>query len=119
MSTEDEAIFITGLINSSAAIKVIRAHQPRGAFGERHIHKLVFDRTPKYDSTIPTHAAVVDATKTLLAEWEQRKNQPDIQPLLNSPQKHLITRRKRMREALAGLNAWDAYDDATHALYGI
>jgi methylase of polypeptide subunit release factors len=119
VNTEDEAIFITGLINSPAVMKVIQAHQPRGAFGERHIHKLAFDRTPKYVSADPAHAAVVDATKTLLAEWNVRKMQPDIQPLLNAPHKHLITRRTRMREALTGLDAWAAYEEATHSIYSV
>ncbi|MHA6889404.1 hypothetical protein [Ralstonia pseudosolanacearum] len=119
VATEDEAIYITGLINSPAVIKVIQAHQPRGAFGERHIHKLAFDRTPSYLPSDAKHAAVVTATKALLAQWTTRKVLPDIKSLLNAPEKHLITRRTKMRKALEGLPAWVAYEAATNNLYGV
>lgn len=105
VATEDEAIYITALINSQAVIAVIKAHQPRGAFGERHIHKLAFDRTPAFDSTDPDHRAIVDAAKALLSEWSARRMQPDIQAML-SPQKHMITRRTKIREALEQLPSW-------------
>jgi hypothetical protein len=108
LAGEGEAIYITALINSQAVIEVIKAHQPRGAFGERHIHKLAFDRTPAFDSTNPDHRAIVDAAKALLSEWATRRTQPDMQPML-SPQKHMITRRTKIRAALEQLPGWDAY----------
>jgi len=119
VTTEDEAIYIAGLINSPAAIQVIQAHQPRGAFGERHIHKLAFDRTPRFNPGDAKHAAVLAATKALLLEWQTRKVQPDIKPFLNAPDKHMITRRKKIRAALETLPSWDAYTKATTALYGL
>jgi len=118
VTTEDEAIYITALINSQAVIEVIKAHQPRGAFGERHIHKLAFDRTPAFDSTNPDHRAIVDAAKALLSEWSTRRMQPDIQLML-SPQKHMITRRTKIRKALEQLPSWDAYQIACASLYGV
>jgi hypothetical protein len=118
VATEDEAIYITALINSKAVIEVIKAHQPRGAFGERHIHKLAFDRTPVFDSSNPDHRAVVDTAKALLSEWATRRKQPDMQPML-SPQKHMITRRTKIRAALEQLPGWDAYQTACANLYGV
>lgn len=118
VATEDEAIYITALINSTAVIEVIKAHQPRGAFGERHIHKLAFDRTPAFDAANPDHRAIVDAAKTLLSEWAARRTQPDMQPML-SPQKHMITRRTKIRAALEQLPGWDAYQEACANLYGV
>lgn len=118
VATEDEAIYITALINSQAVIEVIKAHQPRGAFGERHIHKLAFDRTPAFDAANPDHRAIVDAAKALLSEWATRRTQPDMQPML-SPQKHMITRRTKIRAALEQLPGWDAYQVACANLYGV
>lgn len=118
VATEDEAIYITALINSQAVIEVIKAHQPRGAFGERHIHKLAFDRTPAFDAAHPDHRAVVDAAKALLSEWATRRAQSDIQPML-SPQKHMITRRAKIRAALEQLPSWNAYQVACANLYGV
>ena len=118
VATEDEAIYITALINSPAVITVIKAHQPRGAFGERHIHKLAFDRTPAFDPTNPDHQTVVDTARSLLSEWATRRTEPDIQPML-SPQKHMITRRKKIRAALEQLPGWTAYQEACSHIYGV
>ncbi len=118
VSSEDEAIYITALLNSPALAEVIREHQPRGAFGERHIHKLPYQRTPTYDSNNPKHQAVVNAAKALLSEWGVRRLQSDIQVFL-APEKHLITRRKKIRDGLAALPAWDNYVEACAELYGI
>lgn len=118
VASEDEAIFITALINSPAVIEVIKAHQPRGAFGERHIHKLAFDRTPAYNPSNQKHTAVVSTAKALLSQWATRKAQADIQAYL-TPKKHMITRRKKIREALEALPAWGAYCTATASLYEV
>lgn len=117
VQSEDEAIYIAALINSPAVIEVIVAHQPRGAFGERHIHKLAFDRTPAFDPTSRSHIAVVDSAKALLNQWAVRRGEADIQPLL-LPEVHMITRRKKIRSALEALPAWATYAAATKALYG-
>ncbi|TPG23472.1 hypothetical protein EAH83_06085 [Variovorax ginsengisoli] len=117
-STEDEAIYITGLMNSPAVMEVIQAHQPKGAFGERHIHKLAFDRTPAFNSADLKHAAVVAATKALLVDWRTLRTQAEMQAWL-TPQKHMITRRKKIREALVGLPSWAGYEAAARALYGV
>lgn len=116
--TEEEAMYITALINSPAVIDVIRAHQPRGAFGERHIHKLAFDRTPAYNPALSEHAAVVATAKILLAQWAARRLQADITPYLSSD-KHMITRRKKIRTALESLPGWGGYAAAARAVYGV
>ncbi|WP_418319564.1 hypothetical protein [Piscinibacter sakaiensis] len=117
-STEDEAIYIAGLMNSPAVMEVIQAHQPKGAFGERHIHKLAFDRTPAFNAGDPKHIAVVAATRALLADWGTLRTLPTMQAWL-APQAHMITRRKKIRQALVHLPAWPAYVAAARALYGV
>lgn len=116
VGSEDEAIYITALINSPAVIDVIVAHQPRGAFGERHIHKLAFDRTPMFDPTNPKHRAVVKAARALISEWSTRRKKSDIQQLLG-PENHMITRRKKIRAALKSLPAWTPYERAVADVY--
>lgn len=116
VGSEDEAIYITALINSPAVIDVIQAHQPRGAYGERHIHKLAFNRTPAYVPGNPKHMALIDAAKTLLSQWVTRRVSVDIQPFL-SAEKHMITRRKKIRTALQALPAWEGYVKAAAAVY--
>jgi hypothetical protein len=116
VGSEDEAIYITALINSPAVIEVIKEHQPRGAFGERHIHKLAFDRTPAYDPCDARHAAVVKAARALLSQWSTRRAQLDIQPML-APEKNMVTRRTKIRAALKELPTWPAYAKACAAIY--
>lgn len=116
VGSEDEAIYITALINSPAVIDVIQAHQPRGSFGERHIHKLAFNRIPTYVPSNPKHMALIDAAKALLSQWADRRASMDLQPFL-SAEKHLITRRKKIRVALEALPAWEGYVNAAVAIY--
>ena len=116
VASEDEAIYITALINSPAVIKIIQFHQPRGAFGERHIHKLTFDHTPAFDPANPKHAAVVFTTRELLTQWAKRRAQADIIPYLGAD-KQLTTRRKKIRIALAALPAWSDYEAVCAAVY--
>ncbi|HGT6869408.1 TPA: hypothetical protein ACM332_001681 [Escherichia coli] len=118
VKSEDEAIYITALINSPAVMNVIVSHQPRGSFGERHIHKLAFDRTPSYDQTSAKHLDVVRSAKDLMNQWANRRMEADISPML-SPSVHLITRRKKIRNALESLPAWEPYVAATQAIYEI
>ncbi|MNJ22251.1 hypothetical protein D3C77_166190 [compost metagenome] len=118
VKSEDEAIYIAALINSPAVIDVIVSHQPRGAFGERHIHKLAFDRTPTFDPTSAKHVSVVNTAKVLLSQWADRRMEADIPPML-SPEVHLITRRKKIRTALEALPAWESYTEATRAIYEV
>lgn len=116
VNSEDEAIYITALMNSPALAEVIKEHQPRGAFGERHIHKLPYARTPAYDPSKEQHQAVVKAAKALLGEWDVRRGEPDIQACL-APEMHLITRRKKIRLALAELPSWTNYEADTRSIY--
>ncbi|CQI89185.1 Methylase of polypeptide chain release factors [Yersinia rohdei] len=116
VSSEDEAIYITALINSPAVIDIIVDHQPRGAFGERHIHKLAFDRTPVFDPALASHIAVISASKALLNEWSARRRQADISSML-SPAVHMITRRAKIRTALELLPSWDLYEAVTREIY--
>lgn len=118
VGSEDEAIYITALINSPAVCDVIVTLQPRGAFGERHIHKLAFDRTPRFEPTDRKHCAVVKSARALLQEWSTRRRESGIQQCL-APEMHMITRRRKIREALEQLPSWTEYKKATSELYGV
>jgi hypothetical protein len=90
---------------------------PIDAHSRWSVHKLAFDRTPAFDAANPDHRAIVDAAKALLSEWSTRRTQPDTQPML-SPQKHMITRRTKIRAALEQLPSLDAYQEACANFYG-
>lgn len=121
VQTEDEAIYLTGLLNSAAVSDVIREFQPSGQFGKRHIHKLPFGATPPYDQTNQAHIDVVAKTKILMAEWAAFKaaNIQSVQDLLNPNKSKLHIRRTKIREVLVSLPSWQEYSDACKAIYCI
>ena len=69
----DEAIYLTGMLNSESIDILITDFQPIGAFGKRHVHTLAPSIIPLFDSEHPDHTAVVDATLDLICEWEEEK----------------------------------------------
>lgn len=119
VGSEEEAVYLTGLLNSAAINQVIREFQPRGQFGERHIHKLPLGATPPFDPTNPSHTEVVAKTKQLMTEWTAYKaaNVAAVQDLLNPNKSKLHIRRKKIKEILVTLPSWQDYENACKALY--
>jgi len=124
VSTEEEALYLTGLLNSDAANELIKAFQPRGQQGERHIHELAFGITPPFDSEQQSHMEVVNATKTLLREYlafVKSKQEAGDRGFLQwlAPSKSLARRRSKLRDAIRTLPAFADYASACRAVYGI
>lgn len=119
VETEDEALYLTGLFNSEAINLVIKEFQPRGQFGERHIHKLPLGVTPPFDPGKPDHMDVVFKTKQLKEEWERYKsaNAMVIQDLLNPNKSKLHIRRRKIKVILRTLPSWQDYESACKAIY--
>lgn len=122
VSTEDEALYLTGLLNSNAANELIKAFQPRGQQGERHIHELAFGITPPYDPEEESHVAVVRATRTLLGEYvaliEANRDLDDSFVRWLDPGKSLARRRSVLRKTIEKLPSYRAYSSACSAVYG-
>jgi len=118
--TEDEAIYLTGLFNSEAINTVIKPFQPRGSFGERHVHKLADRVTPPYDAKNAVHVDVVSKTKVLLSQWRIVEHaDPKIQELWDPNANRLGGRRRKLRKMIKGLTAYSAYELACKKLYGV
>jgi hypothetical protein len=120
VSTEDEALYLVGLLNSEAVNLVIKEFQPRGQFGERHVHKLPLGATPPFNPLDTAHADVVVKTRKLLADWNAVKiTDPEIPRLLDPNASKLHVRRRKLREKLKGLASYMDYEFACRNLYGI
>jgi len=120
VTTEDEAIYLTGLLNSDAISSIIRDFQPRGAFGERHIHKLPFGVTPPYDPMQVAHQDVVEKTRDLILEYQHLKaTTPAVLGILNPNSSSLSRRRRILMLAIKKLNSHHEYEEACKALYGL
>jgi hypothetical protein len=118
VATEEQAIYLTGLFNSEAINEKISTFQPEGAFGKRHIHSLPFAITPPYNSYETIHRDVVEQTRRLLAEYEQRKADDEkLREMLDPNRGTLARRRRAIKTIIKELPTYGAYAEACRMLY--
>lgn len=117
-STEDEAIYITGLLNSSALWEAISDFQPEGGFGKRHIHTLPYKIIPEFDAENDSHMNVVEATKILIDEWKTICQSEPYNMLLLPNSGSLSSRRKRQQARIRGLISYGRYSTACSEVLG-
>jgi hypothetical protein len=94
---EDEAFFHVGMLNSHAMTEAISPFNPKGDFGERHIHTLPYRLMPAYDPANDDHRRlanlardVADAATAIVAS----------DSYLSDPSRALPARRRKMRDKL-------------------
>ncbi|MCK6625500.1 MAG: SAM-dependent methyltransferase [Anaerolineae bacterium] len=120
VSTEEEAIYLSGLLNSEAINSIIQDFQPQGAFGRRHVHKLPFGVTPPFDPSQAAHQDVVEQTRNLMAEYEVLKSMDeDMRSFLNPNSGAVARRRRNIYLKLKGLSSYNEYEAACRSLYGV
>ena len=117
-TSEDEAIYITGLLNSSALWEAISDFQPEGGFGKRHIHTLPYKIIPEFDAENDAHINVVEATKTLLDEWQFICQNDPYKKLLGPNSGSLASRRKRQQARIRELVSYERYSTACSEVLG-
>lgn len=116
--TEDEAIYIVGLINSDALSDAIKDFQPEGGFGKRHIHTLPYKIIPKYDNENAAHIEVISRTRELMREWVALCREGEYANLLQPNSSSLSSRRRRQQSAIRSLETYEVYETACHAVLG-
>ena len=92
-----EAWYRVGMLNSHAMSMAIAPFNPRGEFGERHIHTLPYKMTPRYDSDNSTHSSI-SALSLKVAEVVRGMVTADA--FLQDPNRVLRARRCRLRSQL-------------------
>lgn len=117
--SEEEAKYIVGMLNSSSLAEAIVEFQPQGEFGQRHIHTLPYKIMPRYDSENLAHQEVVSKTENLIAECTILYSQDEYAKLLSPNSGSLSSRRKRQQCAIRTLNAYEEYENACKAVFGI
>ena len=106
VNNETEALYLLGMLNSHQVNAAIKPFQPKGKLTERHIHKLPLLFIPRFDSMDGCHLAVAEATQAMQAEFDARRSEiaTDL-----SPGSALPVRRRKVREFVQSLSAYDAY----------
>lgn len=105
--TEDEAIFMTALLNSNSIEKVNAAYQAQGQFGKRHIHTLPADSIPAFNSDNQMHIKLVSITKSLICSLNSKTPSDKLDPNKGP----VATRRKAITKILVGLPEYESYEE--------
>jgi hypothetical protein len=117
VATEDEAVFYTGLFNSYALMELIKEFQASGSFGERHIHKLPFSVTPRFDPTNRNHLQLILQTKLLMAEYNNMIAGSPLRIYLDPNAAPVNTSRPKLFNLIKGLPSYPTYERFCQQVY--
>ncbi|HWB50388.1 MAG TPA: hypothetical protein VG651_14855 [Stellaceae bacterium] len=98
ITSETEAWFFVGMLNSRALTQAIMPFNPKGAFGERHIHALPYRLLPALDGSNDDHLRIAALAQQVAGITHGLIAADDY---LNDPNRALTRRRSRLRAALA------------------
>jgi hypothetical protein len=97
----DEAQYNVGMLNSHALTAAISPFNPKGDFGERHIHTLPYRLMPPYDPGNENHSRIAFLAREVAG---QARVLVDGDANLGDPSRALSSRRRKLRERLLALN---------------
>ncbi|NJE64779.1 hypothetical protein E0L10_11800 [Enterococcus durans] len=116
--SEDEALFIVGLLNSEEINKIIKVFQPRGQQGERHIHNLPYETSPKYDPNNAKHEYLVRITKRIIEDLTGKiETNEQFARNLDPNYSSLAVRRRRFKEMIQALPLYRDYEEICQNIY--
>ena len=116
VDTEDEALYVVGLLNSPRLREALDGVIPEGEFGGRHLHTVPLSLVPRYDVANDLHLNVVTATRSLIEDLAAATaNQPELARFLTI-ETDMKIRRNRIRQALASCDGYAAYVEAVSAV---
>ena len=102
---DGEAYYFVGMLGSRAMTEAILPFNPKGAFGERHIHTLPYRLMPEYDPNNEDHRKISALTRLVSMHAAGIVDSDDY---VQDPNRALTVRRTRLREKI-----WRT-DDFTH-----
>lgn len=112
VDTENEALYIVGLLNSEAMNHKIKNFQPEGSFGKRHIHSLPFGFIPVFNDEDLSHLEISKITLKLICEYnEQIELDDEVKKLLNPNFFKLAQRRSRLSRIIKKLPSYEKYEN--------
>lgn len=110
--SEDEAVYITALLNSTLLSRAIKDFQPDGGRGKRHIHTIPYKVIQPFDDENPAHQKLVRQARILMAEWSQLCRDGKFAALLHPNSGSLNKRRRQQQDAIRKLPGYEDYEAA-------
>ena len=117
--SEEEALYITGMLNSMALDTIIADFQPEGAMGRRHVHKLPYAVTPPFDDGNPAHILVVERTRALIKNIAESLPGSEAVRYCYPSSSTLAVRRRRLRLFIQNLPTSNNYEEACREVYNV
>lgn len=117
--SEEEALYITGMLNSKALDTIIADFQPEGAMGRRHVHKLPYAVTPPFDEDNTAHMLVVEKTLALRNSLTAALPGSTVEKYCDPWSSTLDVRRRRLRLFIHELPESIDYEEACSGVYNV
>ena len=112
---QEEAWYRVGVLNSDALTQAITPFNPRGAFGERHIHSLPYRLVPPYDQAVEEHVRIAELSERTAKIVRQIVAEDNY---LRDPRRALHVRRSKVRKELKSTPEYMELDFLCSALLG-
>lgn len=114
--SEEEALYIVGILNSVTLSNAISDFQPQGGFGARHIHTIPYKIIPRFDISDDAHMEVVVRTKELINEWTEYCSIGKERKYLSPNSGSLNSRRRKLQAALRTMTSYGIYEEACSSI---
>ncbi|MDE0025009.1 MAG: hypothetical protein OXP69_11425 [Spirochaetaceae bacterium] len=110
-----EAWFYVAMLNTRAMTESIMPFNPKGDFGERHIHTLPYRLMPEFDSGNEDHVRIAELGEDLALTAQAIA---DDDSYINSPERPLHIRRSRLRARLSVVPEMNRLEELAAAALG-
>ena len=115
VSNYEEAWFCVGMLGSQAMTDAIAPFNPKGSFGERHVHTLPYRLMPGFDPQNEDHARLAALSRQVAEEAARIVAEDEY---LRNPNRALIFRRTRLRRRLYSTASFAELNRICSALLG-
>jgi hypothetical protein len=116
VSSETEALYLTGMINSKAMRDRISDFIPEGAFGGRHLHTMPSKAIPVFDRSDEGHILVAKLT-AMIVEATYRTSLAAETANLFASSLTLAMRRTKIRSLIEQFDTYVDFEKACNAIY--
>lgn len=117
VNSEEEALYLTGMINSPRLKEIITEFQPKGQQGERHIHTLPLKAIPQFDNKNREHIEVSRSVYKLMIELVSALQSNSRYRNYLNPNSSLAHRRRGINDVMESLASYNDYDSAVRAVF--
>lgn len=116
VTTEDEAWFRVGLMNTDALTAAIREFNPEGELGPRHLHTLPNRILPTFEPANAHHTEIAGLAQDLAVI---ARDIADANDRVARPERPIASRRRTLREHLRQCDEFVALESAAAAALGL